>query len=148
MSYDQNPGHSYQGPYQQQPQDPYQPQGYQAREAHPQEPLYPLYPHQQQVGTYVPVMYVAKVPGSAVGPLTLGIIGLLLVVLGLSLPIGGGFFGFIGFVLTFIGLPIAIVTLVRRIRAKLSLGIPIAAVATNGFLVVILLAAIIATAGS
>ena len=47
---------------------------------------------------------------------------------------GGCFFGFGGFLVAFIGRPAAIVTLVRRIMAELSLRIAISPVAANGFL--------------
>ncbi len=93
--------------------------------------------------TYVPNL----APGpSGLPALTVGIMAVVLFSLGLAVGGTGYVFGFLGFVLAMVGLPLGIVNLVRRKRARAGLAMPIAAIATNGSLVVMILIALIATA--
>ena len=52
--------------------------------------------------------------------------------------------GFLGWVLAMIGLPLGIVNLTRRKRARASLAMPIASIAASGTLVLVVLIAFIA----
>ena len=126
-----------------QPADPNQPHDpYQYQDPYPYHQ-----PSQPQVPTvYVPVGRGAKPPGAGVAALTLGIVALVFFAVGIALGGGiGGAFAFLGLALAVIGTPLAIVNLVRRARAKLSLGVSIAAIAATAPLVTALLIAIIVT---
>ncbi len=143
------PGPEYQGPWQphEQSQQPFQPQAqpYQEPQYHQpqspqpyQEPVYHQPPYQQPPqpqGSYVPMMYVAKVPGPGVGGLILGILALVFTVMAFS---AGVLWVIMAWVLAIIGTPIAIVALVRRIRAKLTFTVGIVAVAANSVVIALL----------